>query len=71
MSKRYVPFVMGIVGGAAAVGLLKVGTWWSFALATLASAYAIYSIKTALTATDRQIEALTGNRPLRDYDSDD
>ena len=68
MSKRYVPFVMGVAAGGASLGLISAGTWWSFALATVTTAYAIFSIKTALTATDRQIEALTGDRPLADYD---
>lgn len=68
MAKRYVPLVMGLAAAGISLGLISTGKWWAFAIAAFTTMYALFSLKTAFTATDKQIEALTGDRPLKDYD---
>lgn len=70
MAKRHVPLLMGLAAAGISLVLISSGRWWGFLMAAVTTAYAVFSFKAAFTASDRQIEALTGDRPLQDYDSD-
>lgn len=65
MSKRYVPAIWGVVSIGVAVWLAFSFTgWWKIIPGTLLLAFGWMSLKTAFSATDREIEELTGQAPI-------
>lgn len=62
---RHVPLIVGIFATAVAIGLWSwLRGWPGIAAAILPGAVGIASIRTAFSASDREIQELTGARPM-------
>ena len=65
MNRRAVPLIMGIVSiGLAAWIIFSFDGWWTFVVAVLLLAFGWPSLKTAFSASDKEIDELTGKRPM-------
>lgn len=64
-NNRHVPLIMGILLIALAIWLiLGFSGWWRFIPATLLLMFGWPSLKTALFASDKEIEELTNTDPM-------
>lgn len=69
-SNRHVPIITGLVSlAAAAFFLFYFVGWWRYIPSTLLLAYGWVSLKTGFSASDREIQELTGQRPMSEETS--
>lgn len=65
MGNRYVPFISGLVALALAAWLIfAFEGWWKYLVGGLLFAFGWVSLKTAIFATDTEIEELTIPGPV-------
>ncbi len=64
-TNRHVPFITGIVAiGLAVWFVLGFSGWWRYIPGTLLLAFGWVSLKTALFASKKELEELTGTGPM-------
>lgn len=64
-ANRHVPLIMGVVSIGIAIWLiLGFSGWWRYIPATLLLMFGWPSLKTAFSASDKEIEELTGTAPV-------
>lgn len=63
-SQRYVPIISGLIYSTAAFLLFVVGSWWAFLVGGILAMFGWVSLKTGFSASSKEIDELTGRRPV-------